>query len=287
MLRRMDAWRSRQGPLLYAHRGARLEHPENSLQAFEAALALGADALEIDVHMTRDGHAVIAHDATGARMAGVAREIRECALSEVQSWDILRGFGGASHRGPVRMPTLDEALEAFPEAAFNVDVKQREPDMLASLLATIARHRAAERVLLTSFSSATTRRVRALGYTGPTGLGRDEAIFAVLAPSAMLRRFPLHGQRLQVPLRQGPLRADRAALATKLHALGIAIDYWVVNEPAEATRLLALGADGIVTDDPRAMADLFASSPYTAGWRARHPREVAVAVNPTSAMELR
>ncbi|MFI5308559.1 MAG: glycerophosphodiester phosphodiesterase family protein [Polyangiales bacterium] len=283
----MDAWRSLQGPLLYAHRGARLEHPENSLQAFEAALALGADALEIDVHMTRDGHVVIAHDASAWRMAAVAREIRACALSEVRSWDISRGFTGGSRNGAVRMPTLHEALEGFPDGLFNVDVKQREPDMLASLLATIARHDAATRVLLTSFSSATTRAIRAMGYPGPTGLGRDESLFAVLAPRAVLQRFPLRGQRLQVPVRQGPLRADRRALVTKLHALGIAIDYWVVNEHTEAARLLALGADGIVTDDPRAMAELFDSSPHTAGWRARHANAALSASPPTHAMGLR
>jgi len=272
MLRGMDASRSRQGPLLYAHRGARLEQPENSLPAFAAALALGADVLEIDVHMTRDGHVVISHDGSGARMAGVAREIAACALSEVQSWDISRGFAPARRAEPVHVPTLDEALEAFPQAAFNVDVKQREPDMLGPLLAVIARHAATERVLLTSFSSAVTRRIRALGYAGPTGLGRNEALVAVLAPSPVLRWVRSKGQRLQVPLRQGPLRADRGALIDKLHGLGIAVDYWVVNDPVEAARLLALGADGIVTDDPRAMAELFATNPHTTAWRQRHAR---------------
>jgi glycerophosphoryl diester phosphodiesterase len=226
--------------------------------------------LEIDVHMTRDEHVVISHDGRAERMAGVTRAIAACPLSEVQSWDISRGFAGARRGEPVHMPTLDEALEAFPDAAFNVDVKQREPDMLAPLLAVIARHRAAERVLLTSFSSTITHRIRALGYRGPTGLGRNEALLAVLAPSLLLRWVPLKGQRLQVPLRQGPLRADRRDLVDKLHALGIAVDYWVVNDPLEAARLLELGADGIVTDDPRGMAELFASSPHTACWRQRH-----------------
>jgi glycerophosphoryl diester phosphodiesterase len=167
------------------------------------------------------------------------------------------------------MPTLDEVLQALPDCPLNVDVKQTQPDMLTPLLATIARHRAEPRVLLTSFSWLLTVRVRELGYTGPIGLGRAEAMRAVLMPQALLRLMPPRGSRLQVPLRYGPFRLDRRELIDKMHAHGIAVDYWVVNDPGEAERLLELGADGIVTDDTRAMAALFARSPRTAGWRAR------------------
>jgi glycerophosphoryl diester phosphodiesterase len=269
-----DAWRALQGPLLYAHRGARLEHPENTLEAFAAALELGADALEIDVHMTRDRHVVVAHDADGARMAGVPQEIRACTLGEVERWDVARGFVSRDGRvrARARVPSLDETLQELPSALLNIDVKQSEPDMLAPLLEVIARHAAEARVLLTSFSSRTTARIRALGYGGPTGLGRAEAARAVLAPRALLERFALRGRRLQVPLRQGPISLDRASLVRKLHAFGIAVDYWVVNDLEQAVRLLALGADGIVTDDPRALAQLFARSEHTSGWRARHAR---------------
>ncbi len=267
----MEGWRALQGPLLYAHRGARLEQPENTLPAFAAALQAGADALEIDVHMTRDRHVVVAHDPDGARTAGVARAIRDCSLAAVQGWDLTRGCGGPDARASARVPTLDETLREFPSALLNVDVKPPEPEVLGPLLRVIAQHAAEPRVLLTSFSSATTARIRALGYRGPTGMGRAEAARAVLAPGPLLRRLRPRGQRLQLPLRAGPLRLDRAALVRKAHALGVAVDYWVVDDRALAERLLALGADGIVSDDPRAMAALFACSAYTQGWRARHP----------------
>lgn len=268
----MDIFGAGEGPLLYAHRGARLEQPENSLEAFALALELGADALEIDVHMTRDGQPVVAHDASGLRMAGITTAIRDCTLAEVKRWDIAYGFAAKERARPVRMPTLEETLQAFPLAALNVDVKQAVPDMLEPLLAVIARHAADARVLLTSFSSTTTRRLRQLGYEGPTGLGRAEAVRAVFAPRALLERWRLAGRRLQLPVRQGPLRLDRPALIQKLHRLEIAVDYWVVNELRSAERLLELGADGIVTDDPRALAALFARSPRTEAWRTRHAR---------------
>jgi glycerophosphoryl diester phosphodiesterase len=258
------------GPLLYAHRGAGREQPENSLEAFELALAAGADALELDVHMSRDGHVVVSHDSHGGRTAGIAREINACTLAELKAWDLAAGFSGRCS-GHVHVPTLDELLAALPDARLNIDVKQAQPDMLPALLAVIARHAAQERVLLTSFSSATTRRIRKLGYGGPTGLGQAEAVYAAFAPDALFARARVRGVRLQIPVRYGPLALDRGALVHKMHARGLAVDYWVVNDSAQAERLLALGADGIVTDDPRAMAELFARSPYTSAWRRRHP----------------
>lgn len=275
MLAAVEGLRQLRAPILYAHRGASLAQPENSLEGFAAALALGADALEIDVHLSRDGHVMVAHDGSAERTAGVAREIRACDLSEIKSWDLALRFRGPPCARPVRMPTLDEVLSAFPRTPLNIDVKQSQPDMLVPLLELIARHAAEPRVLLTSFSSLTVRRIRRLGYTGSTGLGLGEAACMVFAPAALLAWLRPGGVRLQVPLRHGPVALDRGALVRKMHALGVSVDYWVVNEPGTAQRLLALGADGIVTDDPRAMAALFARSPQAAAWRARHPELAA------------
>src|SRR5688572_26510626 len=91
---------------LYAHRGASAELPENTMAAFRRALELGADALETDVHMTRDGHVMVSHDPDGRRRAGIAATIRGSTLEEVRGWDM-----GDGHR----MPTLEEALVAFPD----------------------------------------------------------------------------------------------------------------------------------------------------------------------------
>lgn len=266
----VTVWETLAGPLLYAHRGAGLEHPENSLEAFEAALAAGADVLEADVHLSRDGHVIVSHDPSGARVAGEAGEIRRSTLLEIKRWDLARAQPKSAQRGAVRMPTLDEVLRAFPSALLNLDVKQREPDMTRALLQTIARHTAEPRVLLTSFEAAITRRLRALRYAGPTGLARAEVAAALFAPSPLARLLAPRGTRMQIPIRAGVLPLAHAAVVRRAHARGLAVDYWVVNDLALAEHLLALGADGIVTDDPRAMARLFAHAPSTAGWRARH-----------------
>ena len=130
--------RHRKHPLLlYGHRGASVERPENTLSSFRRALELGVDVLELDVHSTRDGKIVVSHDASGERMAGEVALIRESTFVEVQRWDA--GFGFVDDRGgrPFverghRIPLLAEVLEAFPDARLNIDIKQAEPELRVS-----------------------------------------------------------------------------------------------------------------------------------------------------------
>src|SRR5262249_54820696 len=139
-------------PILYAHRGAAAELPENTLPAFERALELGADALETDAHLTKDGHLVLSHDPTGLRMACLPVPIARPSLDDVRGWDVGRGFvdaNGQSFAGRgFRMPTLEEALTAFPGVRFNVDAKSEHPEMAERIVALVRRLRAEDRVLL-------------------------------------------------------------------------------------------------------------------------------------------
>lgn len=146
----------RASPIVYAHRGASFELPENTLESFELALELGADALETDAHMTWDGRIVLSHDRTGARMAGILRAISDATLAEVRTWDVGARFAprrSGMFRSGQRfwMPTLDEALAAFPDVVFNVDAKQTTPDMIPALLRCIQHARAEHRVRMASF----------------------------------------------------------------------------------------------------------------------------------------
>jgi glycerophosphoryl diester phosphodiesterase len=248
-------------PRLYAHRGAARDLPENTLPAFRRALDVGATALETDVHLTRDGHVVISHDPTGERAAGVRRAVCDATLAEVRGWDVGRTFRAARPEigdAPFTAPTLEELLVEAPGVPINVDIKQHEAAAVDAVVAVIRRLRAEERVLLTSFSSATIRRVRRLGYEGPTGLGQSEILRLAYGPELLLRMAPLRGAAAQMPPRAGPLVLDRASLVAKAHALGLLVHYWTINEPAEAERLLEVGADGIMTDDPAAIAPVFA-----------------------------
>lgn len=276
----MAAWTELEAPLLFAHRGANHERPENTLPAFELGLELGADVLELDVHPSRDGVFVVSHDPTGERMCGVARAIADCDWPDIARWDAGTGYvdrdGKRSLAGAgFHPPRFEEVLEAFPGACCNVDVKDAQTPELEKLLAAIGNYQAEQRVLLTSFSGQVLDRVRSLGYSGPLGLSQPDALRVVLAPTFVNRLFPVAGNRLQIPTEARPLNLTKPRLLKKCRRLGLPIDYWVINDASEAKRLLELGAAGIMTDDTRAIAAVFAESSQTAAWRRRHPGAAA------------
>jgi glycerophosphoryl diester phosphodiesterase len=218
-------------PRIYAHRGASRELPENTMPAFRRAIELGADALETDVHATADGVLVTSHDPDGARVFGVARPIAQC------SWNQVRGWG---------VPSLEEMVTSFPGVPINVDLKADVAVLAVELLKRLG---AEEQVTLASFRSSTLRRVRALGYRGPTSLGRSEVARLVSLPAAAQRgSLAPPGRAAQLPL-----SLAQPWVIRRCHALGLRVDYWTVNEPALAQSLVALGADGIMTDDPAAI----------------------------------
>ena len=219
---------------IYAHRGASAELPENTMAAFRRAVALGVDALELDIHATRDGVLVVSHDPDGRRMAGVAQKLADLTFAESQRWDVGRGE---------RLPRFEDVVTEF-TLPLNVDLKRDIADATVALLRRLG---AEERVCLASFQASTMRRVRALGYRGPTALSRAEALNALAFP-AMFRRGPFRcrAQRAQLPLSLG-----KPWVIARMKALGLAVDFWTVDDPDLARRLVQLGADGIMTNDPR------------------------------------
>jgi len=118
------------------------------------------------------------------------------------------------------------------------------------MLELIRRQRAEERVTLASFQLRTLINVRRRGYAGETGLSQSEIGSLLALPAMLWRQLPFTGTAAQVPTHKGPIRFDRATFIAKCHSLGLRVDFWVIDDRDEAERLLALGADGIMTNDP-------------------------------------
>jgi glycerophosphoryl diester phosphodiesterase len=240
---------------LYGHRGAPAHLPENTLPAFERALADGANSLEIDVHPTADGHFVVAHDADGQRMAGVSESIKSCTLDQVKRWNVATGMG-RTDLDRHTVPTLAETLEAFPDVPLSIDLKPDEPDAVPPLLEVVARHGAEDRVTLASFSTRVVQRMRILGYPGRTTLSKLEVGLLRFMPAAIARRF-ITGNCAHIPVEHSGIRLDGARFIARCRALGLRVDYWVVDDPREARKLLERGATGIMSDDPALIAPVF------------------------------
>ena len=239
--------------IVYGHRGAWKERPENTLEAFRHALSLGADAIETDVHVTRDGAVVVHHDPDGLRTAGDPRTSAMMSLAEVRAWDVAtraREQGGRVVAGSVhRAPTLSEVLEELSGVRLNVDVKAQSPSAVERVLEVVARHQAEARVLLTSFHDAILEEIWRRGHRGELGLGRNGVLVA-LAPLVPRSAWP-RGDRVQIPASAGPVRLDTPRVIERLHRRGYKVDYWVIDDPAHARRLRDAGADGVMCDDVR------------------------------------
>lgn len=239
---------------LYAHRGASAHLPENSLEAFERALADGANALELDIHRTADGHWVVAHDPHGQRLAGENERISDLCLGDVKKWDV--STTDPRDLGCHAVPTLAEVLEAFPDIPMSIDHKPDDASGVPDLLDLIARHGAEDRATLASFSPKVMSRIRSMGYPGRTALTRPEIVWLRFLPRTLARRL-VSGDAAQIPTRSGAIRLDGERFLEKCRRLGIRTDYWVVNDPGEARTLLARGATGVMTDDPALIAPVF------------------------------
>jgi len=240
--------------IVYAHRGAAAEQPENTLPSFRRALELGADALETDVHLTADGEVVAIHDADGTRVAGVSRAIRDCTLAEIREWDAAHSFVDGRGQRPFlgrgyRVPSLDELLRQLPEVRLNVDLKSDSPRLAARFLELVRAANAESRVTAASFFGVALKNLRDLGYGGETSLSKGEFLRCLFLPDWLAAK-PKSATRAQIPTHSGVLRLDTPRALQKLHALALRVEFWTINDPSEARALVARGADGIFTDDP-------------------------------------
>jgi glycerophosphoryl diester phosphodiesterase len=229
--------------------------------AFERAVEVGVDALEMDVHVTRDGHVIVAHDDTARRMCGVAAAWGELDLADARRLDAGWGFLAPDGTRPfagrgIAVPTLEEVIEAFPRTRLNVDIKRGDRAIEAAL-ELVRRRKVEERVTLASFHLGTLVAVRRKGYGGETGMASGEIASLLSIPALLWRQLPFTGTAAQVPVSQGAIRFDRTPFIAKCHSLGLRVDFWTIDDREEAARLLALGADGIMTNDPAAIAPLF------------------------------
>lgn len=229
------------GPRVLAHRGLALDAPENSLLAFERARAIGITHIETDVHASADGVAVIAHDADLERIVGRPEAVASLTAAELRGLDLGGGEG---------MPSLAEALHAFPDAFFNIDIKSAAA--VGPTVDTILDQRARDRVLLTSFSER--RRRAAVQRIPGVATSASGPRFATALLLTLLRGGPgvtralsgLHA--MQIPARALGLDTTAPARVQAFHDAGVEVHVWTINDAATMRTLLDRGVDGLVTD---------------------------------------
>ena len=227
------------GPIPFAHRGGAGDWPENTMPAFEGAVALGYRYVETDVHVTSDGVLVAFHDDRLDRVTDRTGLIESLTWAEVSE---------ARVDGVEPIARFEDLLGSFPDLRINIEPKSdRAVDVLAD---TIRRSGALGRVLIGSFDDRRVARARALlGDTLSTGLG-PRGVRRLLAASRGIGRPRFAEVAAQVPTSMKGIALVTPRFIAAAHRLGLHVHVWTIDEPAEMERLLDLGVDGIMTDRP-------------------------------------
>lgn len=233
-------------PIAFAHRGGAGVYPENSERAFRHAVDLGFSHLETDVQVTRDGVAVIMHDDRLDRTTDRSGDIAKLAWAEVRK---------ARINGTEPIMRVADLLEAFPNTFINFDPKRDRA--VEPLTNAILAANALDRVLVGSFSDRRINRARKLLGDGlAVGAGRRKV--AALALRSWRIPVPLTSfDAAQVPARLGTIKIVTRRFVEHAHRLGIQVHVWGVDDPKEMHRLLDLGVNGLMTDEPEVLRSVF------------------------------
>lgn len=237
-----------------AHRGGSKLRPENTIAAFEHAVSLGVDALECDVHLSRDGEVVVIHDATLDRTTDAQGEVSTWRAHDLASVDAAHQFGagaGFPYRGKgIGVPRLDDLLRRWPAVPFIIEIKGDNPDAATRALDVIRQAGADERVIVGGFSNAVLAAVRRLRPTVLTSASSSEI-------QAALRRsyFFVAPRRTGYALFQAPVRLRGKSILTRqfvrtARRVGIPVQAWIVDEADEMRRLIEWGVTGLISDRP-------------------------------------
>jgi glycerophosphoryl diester phosphodiesterase len=250
-------------PIVIAHRGGALLWPENTLLAFENAVRLGVDMLEMDLRSTADGVPVVLHDPTVDRTTEGTGRLRDLPLAELRRFDAGYRWsddGGRSfpYRGRgVTVPTLEEVLRAFPGTPMTLELKEADPELLEKVCSSLRTFGANHRALVASFDVDALRAFRRLCPEVATSATASEARrFVLLSKATTTPPYVPPAQALQLPERYGPLRVLTPGLIAAARANDLPVHAWTINEEADMRRLLDLGVDGIVTDRPDLLLEL-------------------------------
>jgi glycerophosphoryl diester phosphodiesterase len=234
-------------PLAFAHRGGADHYPENSWQAFEHAIGLGYAYLETDAHATSDGVVIAFHDKTLDRVTDGTGRLAELPWTRVAA---------ARIGGTEPIPLLADLITAWPDARFNIDVK--EAPAIRPLVEVLRVTNAWDRVCLTSFSARRLSATRRLlprpvcTATTPAGIA---AIRLGLPHRLLAARFAA----LSVRCAQIPFSMATPHFIARAHACGLQVHAWTVNDRETMANLLDLGVDGIMTDQTEALRELLIS----------------------------
>lgn len=255
------------GILVMAHQGGDGERPSNTMMAFEYAVNLGVDVLELDVHTSSDGEIVIIHDDTVDRTTDGSGRVNDMTLAELKALDAgyhWPTLAEESHRTdrPYRgqgatIATLREVIEAFPDMRLNIEIKQRTPSMVQPLCDMLREYDIAEQVIVVSFHPQPLYDFRQVCPEVATG-GTSEEIqtFYFLSLAGLTPAYHANAHAFQVPEYSGDIHVVTQGFIHAAQSRNIDVHPWTINDVETMQRMIDLGVQGIITDYPAQLMTL-------------------------------
>jgi glycerophosphoryl diester phosphodiesterase len=237
-----------------AHGNGRALMPGNTLEAAVNALSVGADILELDVHLSADNILVVRHDETIDSTTNGSGKIAEMTLAELMLYEV--GFHEYDYPNMIaekgiQIPTLESLFLALPAKRFLIELKPQDDDTGYFLCQLIKEHKLNKQVIVGSFHAPVLRRFRQKCPEIPTSLGEQEVFWLVaLNWIGLGHLYNPPGYSVQIPLEQSGIRIVSRSLIETARDLNLRLDVWTVNNVQEMTQLVNLGVDGIITDRP-------------------------------------
>jgi glycerophosphoryl diester phosphodiesterase len=233
-------------PVIFAHRGASAHAPENTIAAFELAIAQQADAVELDVKLSADGHVIVIHDSTVDRTTNGHGKVERMTLAEIKALD-AGSFRGSQFAGE-RIPTLEEVFEAVGKRTFiNIELKNhksRGEDLVQLVCMLVKQHQMQKRVMFSSFFPDALYKAHSYLPSVPRGLLALNGFLGVWA-----RSFGFNFGKYDAL--HPNLKDFTQQEVTRVHRLKRRVHVYTVNQEEDMRRLFKWGVDGIFTDDPQ------------------------------------
>ena len=243
-----------------AHQGGDGVWPGDTMLAFENAVHIGADVLEMDAHITKDGQIVLMHDEEVDRTTDGAGLIEDLTLDELKQLDAAYDWSiddekTYPYRGQgIQVPTLDEVFEKFPQMRYVIEIKLTKNPIEKPLCDLIRQHNMQDKVIIGSFHDEAMRSFRATCPEVATSAASDEVRNYVLLGKVFLWGFYApHFQTIQPPWNPDDslgIQIMTERFVRESHAKNIRVEPWTVNDPALMKQYIEWGVDGIITDRP-------------------------------------
>lgn len=255
-------------PLVIAHQGGEELWPSNTMFAYQRAVDLGVDMLEMDLHVTADGALVLMHDETVDRTTNGTGRLEEMTLAEVKALDAgyyWTADDGQSYpfRGQgITVATLEEVFQTFPEMPMTIEIKLVENvPVVEPFCQMIRQYGMQEKVLTASFHQDALDQFRAACPEVSTSATQNEVInFFVRHALGLAASFSPAAEAVQVPETRSGIHILTPGFVEDAHSRGMDVHVWTVNEAEDMQRMIDLGVDGIITDRPDILLELLGRS---------------------------